>query len=109
MGLPRRGCQCWLACWLLATASFRRRQEEWLFAVKRVLADAGLGDAFWMGNLKSKDLQGEAMGSQLAADVPPPSPPSDDEAAADEHDSDEEQDAAAEHSDGDAEAYGASA
>ena len=59
-----------------ATGAFRRRQEEWLFAVKRILADAGLGDAFWMGNLKSKDLQGEALGSQLVTDVPPSSPPS---------------------------------
>ncbi len=62
-----------------ATAAFKRRQEEWLFAVKRVLAEAGLGDAFWMGNLKSKDLQGAALSSQLAADVPPPTPPSEDE------------------------------
>jgi hypothetical protein len=50
-------------------SAFRRRQEEWLFAVKHLLADAGLGDAFWMGNLKCKDMGGAALGSQLVADV----------------------------------------
>ena len=43
--------------------------ESFVFRVKAMLALNGCSDAFWMGNLKNRDLHGEEILSQVGYDV----------------------------------------
>ena len=43
--------------------------ESFVFRVKAMLALNGCSDAFWMGNLKNRDLRGEEILSQVGVRV----------------------------------------
>lgn len=64
----------------------KRSMEKFIFCVKALLHGASNGSAFWMGNLKHKDLQGREVASQM---YPEDDEEDDEEEPQEEPDSDE--------------------
>ncbi|XP_024372058.1 uncharacterized protein [Physcomitrium patens] len=67
----------------------KRSMEKFIFCVKALLHGASNGSAFWMGNLKHKDLQGREVASQLYPEANGDEDEEDEEQEEEEHDSDE--------------------
>ncbi len=44
--------------------------EKFIYAIKYLFNEAGAADAFWMGNLKHKDLAGHTVASQVGVQGP---------------------------------------
>ena len=47
----------------------KRTVEKFVFCLKHFLYEVNKGGAFWLGNLKHKDLQGNEVSSQASARV----------------------------------------
>lgn len=76
--------------------AWKRTQELLLFRVRSMLAANGCADAFWMGNLKNKDLKGQEITSPVVSDDDDDGGDQDDAASTDQ---DEEEDQPARNDD----------
>lgn len=73
--------------------AMKKTQEQLLYRVKAMLAANGCANAFWMGNLKNKDLKGkEIQSSQSTDDEEQPQNESSSEEQNDDDDEEEEDD-----------------